>query len=273
MDEIYDHVLALTKESGVVLLEGIKDCGAVEIKTNFTDLVTVYDGKIEEILVEGIKKKYPHHKFIAEESSHNFNIKPTLTDEPTWIIDPIDGTINFVHAVPFVCISVAFVVNQELEMAFLYNPCMNELYTARRGQGAFLNGKQIFASKVTTMKSALLAYEVSLASIPAFLKKNILRTQAFVSQCLGIRALGSAALTLCFVARGIIDAYNVEDLKPWDIAAGALLVQEAGGIVIDKKGGSFNIMRPDVITAGTKELSEIVLKIVTEIDEQIEKEQ
>lgn len=192
-----------------------------------------------------------------------------LTNAPTWIIDPIDGTINFVHRLNFVVISIALTINKELELGIIYNPCLNEFFTTRRGHGAFLNGERMSVNKVTNMQKALLAHEISLASLPRTFEKNIERVKAFVTKAIGIRALGSAALTMAYIAQGTIDAYNVEDLKPWDIAAGALLVQEAGGVVMDKSGGTYNIMKPDIIVAGTNELAQQVLKIITEIDEKL----
>lgn len=205
------------------------------------------------------------HRFVAEETA----CSNPLTAEPTWIIDPIDGTINFVKKLHFVCISVALVVDEELNMAFLYNPTLNELYTARRGQGAFLNGKKIEASKLEDLSRCVLAHEVSLGCVPNFLPKYMERATEFVRRSIGVRAIGSAALTLGYVAHGVIDAYNIEDLKPWDIAAGALVVEEAGGVVVDVSGGKYNIMKPNIIAAGNKKLAEEIREIITEIDQRL----
>ena len=166
----------------------------------------------------------------------------------------------------FVCISVALVIEGDLNMAFLYNPTLNELYTARKGKGAFLNGIKIETSKIEDLSRCLLAHEISLGTVSQFMPKNIERTKAFLARCLGLRALGSAALTLGYVAKGSIDAYNIEDLKPWDIAAGALIVQEAGGVVIDVTGGKYNIMKPNVIVAGNHKLANELKQIISEID-------
>lgn len=121
------------------------------------------------------------------------------------------------------------------------------------------------------MHKALLAQEVSLAGLESRRLKTIERTRAFVTHSLGIRCFGCAALTLCYVAKGLIDGFNVEDLYPWDICAGALIVQEAGGVVINAKGGAYDIMKPDVITACTEEICDEMLKIVRETDVIIER--
>lgn len=163
-------------------------------------------------------------------------------------------------------------INKKLELAILYNPCYNEFFTAKRGYGAFLNGSKISVSKCTDMKQALLCHEISLATHPMSYHKNIERTKEFVKRCIGIRAFGSAALTLGYVAQGLVDAYNVENLKPWDIAAGALIIQEAGGVVIGKTGGEYDIMKPDIITAGTAELANKILEICTEVDARLARE-
>lgn len=204
-------------------------------------------------------------RFIAEEDSSNFG-QQLMTADPTWIIDPIDGTINFVKKLHLVCISVALAIDEDLKIAFLYNPTLNELYTARKGQGSFLNGEKIETSKNEDLSRCLLAHEISLGTVARFLPKYMERAKIFLSKCIGLRSLGSAALTLGYIAKGAIDAYNIEDLKPWDIAAGALIVQEAGGIVIDVKGGKFNIMKPDVIVAASQSLADELKEIIDEID-------
>jgi myo-inositol-1(or 4)-monophosphatase len=211
------------------------------------------------------------HRFIAEEDASATGEKG-LTESPTWIIDPIDGTINFVKKLHFVCISVALAVEGDLKIAFLYNPTLDELYTARKGQGAFLNGVKIESSKTEDLSRCLLAHEISLGTVPIFAPKYIERARALLGKCLGLRALGSAALTLGYVAKGAIDAYNIEDLKPWDIAAGALIVKESGGVVIDVSGGEYNIMKPNIIAAGNQTLAEKIRTIVKEIDDALELE-
>lgn len=195
-----------------------------------------------------------------------------MSVSPTWIIDPIDGTMNFVQKIHFVCISVALVVEGELRLAFIYNPLLNELYTAKKGQGAFLNGKKIEASKKEDLSRCILAHEISIGAIPEWRPKYVGRAIAFLERCQGLRSLGSAALILGYVAKGAFDAFNIEDLKPWDIAAGALIIQEAGGVVINSKGGKYDIMKPNVIVAGTLKIANEIKEIIGEIDRRLEAE-
>lgn len=172
----------------------------------------------------------------------------------------------------FVCISVALAIDEDLKLSFLFNPTLNELYTAKKGEGAFLNGKKIETSKKEDLSRCVLAHEISLGTMAAYAPKYIERARAFLGRCIGLRALGSAALTLGYVARGSIDAYNIEDLKPWDIAAGALIIQEAGGVVMDVSGGKYNIMKPNVIVAGTAKIANDIKDIVSQIDIQLDAE-
>lgn len=151
-------------------------------------------------------------------------------------------------------------------MAFLYNPTLDEFYTARKGEGAFLNGSKIETSRNEDLSRCLLAHEISLGTVPSYLPKYMERAKVLLGKCLGLRSLGSAALTLGYIAKGTIDAYNIEDLKPWDIAAGALILQEAGGVVIDVNGGKFNIMKPNVIAAASQKLANELKDIISEID-------
>jgi myo-inositol-1(or 4)-monophosphatase len=169
----------------------------------------------------------------------------------------------------FVCISVALAVEGDLKMAFLYNPTLNELYTARKGQGSFLNEFRIEASRTEDLGRCLLAHEISLGTVAQFTPKYLERARVFLGKCLGLRALGSAALTLGYLAKGAVDAYNIEDLKPWDIAAGALIVKEAGGVVIDVSGGEYQIMKPNIIAAGNQKLADEIKELVAEIDRKL----
>lgn len=141
---------------------------------------------------------------MAEEDTSATGEK-SLTDDPTWIIDPIDGTINFIKKFHFVCISVALAIDKDLKLAFLYNPTLNEFYTAKKCGGAFLNDQKIQTSKIEDMNRCLLAHEISLASVARFSPKYMERARVFVSKCLGLRSMGSAALTLGYVAKGWSD--------------------------------------------------------------------
>ncbi|XP_076633625.1 uncharacterized protein LOC143347888 [Colletes latitarsis] len=262
----YDFVLKLTVESGKVIRDAIQGCKNIETKAGDWDLVTQFDKKLEEILINGIAKEFPKHKFIGEETVSSTNHLPELSDEPTWIIDPIDGTTNFVHSFPFTCISIALAVKKELEIGIVYNPVLEQLFTARRGRGAFLNGKPINSSKVEKLEQSLLCHEVSYATMENIRDVTLGRLEAFVSVAHGVRTMGSAALTLCYVAMGAAEAYHTDNLMPWDVAAGVLIIREANGVVIDTNGGEFNVMTPRVAAAGNHKLANELVALIKKAD-------
>ncbi|XP_034171122.1 inositol monophosphatase 1-like isoform X1 [Osmia lignaria lignaria] len=262
----YDFVLKLTMESGKVIRDAIQGCKNIETKGGDWDLVTQYDKQVEEILMSNISKEFPQHKIIGEETVSSTKHLPELTNDPTWIIDPIDGTTNFVHSFPFTCISIALVVKKEIEIGIVYNPILEQLFTARKGRGAYLNGKSIKSSNVEKLEHSLLCIEASYATIENIRDIILGRAEAFVSIAHGIRTMGSAALTLCYIAMGAAEAYHTDNLMPWDVAAGVLIIREAGGVVIDTNGGEFNIMSPKVIAAGNSKLANELVKLIKNAD-------
>ncbi|XP_076181796.1 inositol monophosphatase 1-like isoform X2 [Ptiloglossa arizonensis] len=262
----YDFVMKLTVEAGKIIRDAIQGWKNIETKAGDWDLVTQYDKELEGILINGIAKKFPEHKFIGEETVSSTNHLPDLTDDPTWIIDPIDGTTNFVHSFPFTCISIALAVKKELEIGIVYNPVLEQLFMARRGHGAFLNGKPIKSSKTERLEESLLCLEASYATIENIRDIILGRMEAFVSVAHGIRTMGSAALTLCYVAMGATEAYHTDNLMPWDVAAGVLIIREADGVVIDTNGGQFNIMLPKVIAAGNHKLANDLVTLIKKAD-------
>lgn len=178
-----------------------------------------------------------------------------LTDAPTWIIDPIDGTSNFVHKIGLIAVGIALCYQKQVVLAVTFNPIMDEMFTATLGGGAHLNGQPICVSSARLLNEAMIAEETSIAGSPVATDRLMSRTYNVVTKVTGVRALGSAVLTLAYVAAGRIDAYQIEFLKPWDVAGGALLISEAGGIVRDSyTGGEFDIMQPNVLVAATQEL-------------------
>lgn len=262
----YDVALKLTVDSGKVLNDAIKSSKSIETKAGDWDLVTQYDKEIEEILIHNLAKQFPTHKFIGEETVSCTNHLPELTDEPTWIIDPIDGTTNFVHTFPFTCISIALAVNKELQIGIIYNPILGQLFTARKGQGAYLNGNPIKSSSIDELKHSLLCLEASYATIENIRDIVLGRLEAFVSVAHGIRTMGSAALTLCYIAMGAAEAYHTDNLMPWDVAAGVLIIREANGVVIATNGEEFNVMSPSLIAACNQKLANQLVKLINEAD-------
>ncbi|XP_049295044.1 uncharacterized protein LOC125769975 [Anopheles funestus] len=268
--EAFDVALELVKQCNEIVLEGFRSASKrVEVKGKHWDLVTEYDQRVENVLIAGLRQHFPHHKFCAEESSFASGDKLMLGPEPTWIIDPIDGTVNFVRGVPFTCISVALAINGEIQIGIIANPTTNELYTAIKGQGSFLNGSRITTRATKELKEALVGHEFSIGSYQPIRAALFERGQRFITECVGLRAFGSAALTLAYIASGQIDVYSIQFLKPWDIAAGSLLIQEAGGTVISITGGKYDIMKPDIIAASSELLAQRVLQIIRAVDEDL----
>ncbi|KAG4070364.1 hypothetical protein HA402_006506 [Bradysia odoriphaga] len=255
--------LDLVRQAGAIVKKGFEELTkTVNTKSGSWDLVTEYDSKVENLLITSITDKYPDHLFIAEETMAD----EVLTDAPTWIIDPIDGTNNFVHGIPFTAISVAFALKKQLQIGIVYNPIMNEMYTARLGQGAYLNGNAIAVSSATTLDESIYCHEVSLARREGIRDKHMKRVYKLAACCQGVRAFGCAALTLSYVARGSIDCYHIDDLYPWDVAAGALLITEAGGKIYKSNGAPYDIMDPNIVCAGTDQLCKELIEALNGAD-------
>src|SRR5216110_3816268 len=194
------------------------------------DYVTQVDQAAEEAIIDIVRKAYPEHGFLAEESGAS---KPDA--EVVWIIDPLDGTTNFIHGFPQYCVSIAVEHRGALAHGVVYDPVKNELFTASRGRGAFLNDRRIRVSKCTRLKESLVGTgfpfkELSRLDLYTGQLRNLIQDSA------GVRRAGAAALDLAYVACGRLDAFWEMGLSPWDMAAGALLIQEAGGLVGDFSG-------------------------------------
>lgn len=207
------------------------------------DLVTELDTASEALIVRLLLKRFPGHGIIAEESQY-----PPGDGVNNWIIDPIDGTTNFAHGYPWFCSSIALESAGQLTVAVIYNPMTDELFTATRGMGAFLNGRQIHVSDRSPLASSLLAtgFPYDCATDPENNFENFIRLQKAAR---GIRRAGAAALDLAYLAAGCLDGFWEVKLKPWDVAAGTLLVTEAGGKVTSFDGSGYEIRNHRILAS------------------------
>lgn len=220
------------------------------------DLVTAADIESENQIIETIHARFPDHAILAEESG---NLNNSSTD-CLWIIDPLDGTTNFAHQLPMFSISIAFCAFGEISVGVVLNPVTGEFFSAIKGQGARLNGNAIAVSDQKQLSESLLV-----TGFPYDFKKNVAPFMARFQSCLtasiGVRRLGSAALDLCWVACGRFDGFWEEHLKPWDTAAGMLIVQEAGGEVSDFSGTPYSVEKPEILATNGhihKELRQVL---------------
>jgi len=227
-----DSAAELASLAGVVLREGYGRLHHPERKGRI-DLVTEYDRRSERVLLEGIRRRFPDHAVLAEESGEH-----ARDSRVRWVVDPLDGTTNFAHNYPFFCVSVGVEVDGVLAAAAVFDPVREEMFTAAAGAGADLNGRPLRVSDIERLEDALLVtgfpYDVREhpeRSLPSF--------QAFLMRAQGIRRDGSAALNLCYLATGRFDGFWEGHLSPWDMAAGVLIVREAGGRVTNYAGGTF----------------------------------
>lgn len=207
------------------------------------DLVTEVDRESERLIVEHLSSRFPGSNFLAEEGNY-----PHSGSSLRWIIDPVDGTTNFAHGFPWFCTSIGLEAEGKLVAGVIYNPVYNELFTAIRGGGAFLNGRRLKVSNHAPLAASLLGtgFPYDCASDPA---NNFAGFIAFQKAARGIRRAGAAALDLAGVAAGRLDGFWELKLKPWDVAAGILLVEEAGGRVTTFDGSPYRIGENDRILA------------------------
>lgn len=231
-------------DAGGLLRSGFGTHFKITSKEGKQNLVTEFDRAAEKQIITSILHTFPDHSILAEESG----AAKTAHSPVTWVIDPLDGTVNFAHGVPVFTVSIAACIDNAVVTGVVYQPMTGELFVAERGKGAFLNGKQIFVSEVNHFDSSLMA-----TGFPYNVDKDPLECiEKFAHMQLKgvpIRRLGSAALDLSYVAAGRFDAFWEVGLHPWDIAAGKLLVEEAGGAVSHWDGSSHKIFGYDTLLA------------------------
>ncbi|XP_005689336.1 PREDICTED: inositol monophosphatase 1 isoform X1 [Capra hircus] len=258
--ECMDYAVTLAGQAGEVVREALKNEMNIMVKSSPADLVTATDQKVEKMLISSIKEKYPSHSFIGEESVAAGE-KSILTDNPTWIIDPIDGTTNFVHGFPFVAVSIGFVVNKKMEFGIVYSCLEDKMYTGRKGKGAFCNGQKLQVSRQEDVTKSLLVTELGSSRTPETVRIILSNMERLL--CLpihGIRGVGTAALNMCLVAAGAADAYYEMGIHCWDVAGAGIIVTEAGGVLLDVTGGPFDLMSRRVIASSSKTLAERIAK-------------
>ncbi|XP_015261108.1 PREDICTED: inositol monophosphatase 1 isoform X1 [Gekko japonicus] len=255
-----DYAVTLARKAGEIICEALKEEIAVMVKSSPADLVTVTDQKVENMIISSIKEKYPSHSFIGEESVAA-GAGSILTDNPTWIIDPIDGTTNFVHRFPFVAVSIGFVVNKKMEFGVVFSCVEDKMYTARKGKGAFCNGQKLHVSRQQDITKALIVSELGSNREPEVLKTVLSNMQRLLSIPIhGIRAVGTAAINMCLVATGGADAYYEMGIHCWDMAGAGIIITEAGGVLLDVSGGPFDLMSRRIIAANSQVLAERIAK-------------
>ena len=243
------------RRAGTIINRAAQDIDALTVSTKrHNDFVTEVDQAAEQAVIQTLLKAFPDHAILAEESGAQGK------SDHVWIIDPLDGTTNFIHGFPQYCVSIGLRYKGTLTQAVIYDPGRNELYTATRGHGAYLNDRRMRVSKRTQLDDALIGTGFPFREgthIGAYLP--ILRK--VMAQTAGVRRAGAAALDLAYVAAGRLDGFWEMGLAPWDMAAGSLLIQEAGGLVSDFDGDG-NYLDSGNIVAGTPKVFTPLLQIV-----------
>ncbi len=259
MKEFLDGAIEAAKLGGKILMEHFGTIRQRDVhEKKAYDFVTYVDMESERTIKDHLASKFPDHEFLAEESGGS-----PIGDAPTWIIDPLDGTKNYIHSFPHFAISIALSVEHELKVGVIYDPVKDDLFWAVKGNGAYRNGKQIHVAEVSDIGFSLIS-----TGFP-FRSKDVLDTylKAFkiiFLKAAGMRRAGSAALDLAYVASGIFQGFFEYGLSPWDIAAGSLIVFEAGGIVTDFMGSDLFILTGNTV-AGTPRIHKFLVDVTSKI--------
>jgi myo-inositol-1(or 4)-monophosphatase len=246
MHPMLNIAVKAARRAGSIIERAAVSGVALDVRAKRTnDFVTQVDRAAEEAVINLVRKSYPDHAILAEESGK----LDGAGAEYCWIIDPLDGTTNFIHGFPQYCVSIAIQQANKPAHAVVYDPSKNELFTASRGRGAFLNDRRIRVSRCRRLEDALVGTGFpfrELGRLDLYMKQ----LGKILGSCAGVRRAGAAALDLAYVAAGRLDAFWEMGLSPWDMAAGALLIQEAGGLVGDFAGDAHYLENGD-IAAGT----------------------
>ncbi len=252
MHPMLNIAIKAARRAGSIINRASLDRGGLQITTkNKNDFVTQVDKAAESAVIDIIRQAYPDHAIVAEESGALEGKPGGGKDEYRWIIDPLDGTTNFIHGFPQYCVSIALQHRGATAHGVIYDPGKNELFTASKGRGAFQDDRRIRVSKCTQLKDALVGTGFPFREMSRLdLYMRQLRTM--MTSSAGVRRAGSAALDLAYVACGRMDAFWEMGLSSWDMAAGALMIQEAGGLVGDLAGDSGYLEKGEIAAATLK---------------------
>lgn len=247
------NAVKAAREAGRIINKASNDVGALTVQSkDFNDFVSEVDRGAEQAIIDTLKYAYPDHGFLGEESGNT-----NQESENIWIIDPLDGTTNFLHNFPQYCVSIALQQKGVLTQAVIYDPVRNDLFTATKGRGAFLNDKRIRVANRSKLQTALISTGFPFKDF-THLDTYMAMLQDMIKSTSGIRRPGSAALDLAYVAAGYTDGFFELNLSAWDIAAGGLLVQEAGGIVGDFEGNESWLTTGNIVAANPKVFSQML---------------
>lgn len=241
MSHILDTAAAIAREAGALINDFARQRIGFELKGDY-DLVTAADKASEKLIVEGLLAAFPGHSIVAEEGGGQ-----QVTSEYTWYVDPLDGTTNFAHGFPVYNVSIGLEKGKELVAGIVYDPTRDEMFSAERGSGAYLNGERIHVSKTSTLDSALVS-----TGFPSRRRHQNVNVHFYYQLAMlthGVRRAGAAAIDLCYVACGRSDAFWEFGLNPWDMAAGIVLLEEAGGKTTDMFGKSASVRSPHLLTS------------------------
>ncbi len=241
--------------SGKVLQQFFQQELVITNKEGINNLVTEADHASEKVIIDIIKKDYPDHFILSEEAG-----EIVMDSAYKWIIDPIDGTVNFANGIPICCISIALEYNGEIILGAVYNPFLQELFFAEKGKGATLNGKKINVSNKTKVEKSILVtgFPYTYLDMP---NSPLQIFERFIRKGIPVRRLGSAAIDLCWVAAGRFDGFYEHKLQAWDSAAGFLMVEEAGGKVTDFTGKIYSPYQPYLLATNGKIHEEMLIAI------------
>jgi myo-inositol-1(or 4)-monophosphatase len=253
--KMLEDVVKIAREAGAIVKEGFGKNFKVEFKTNEANLVTEIDKASEKLITDFVRKNYPSHGILAEESGE---VKDG--DEYLWVIDPLDGTTNFAHSLPIFSVSIGVQKGGKTVAGVVYDVMQGILYSAELGGGAYANSEKISVSKNDKLGRSVLVtgFPYDIADNP---HNALEKFVALTKVARGVRRLGSAAIDLCYVARGVFDGFWEVHLHAWDMCAGKLIVEEAGGLVTDFSGNEMNIFSKKILATNGhvhKEMIEIL---------------
>lgn len=255
-DPIVNIAVQAARAAGNTIMRAADRLDTVKVSQKRpNDYVTEVDQIVERDIINIIRKAHPNHSILGEESGE------TAGNDTQWIIDPIDGTRNFIHGFPHFAVSIAIAHKGIVQHGVIYDPVRQELFTATRGKGAQLNEHRIRVSKHSQLEECLMGTGFPYRHSPEHQAAYVNSLQALIPSCGDIRRAGAATLDLAYVAAGRLDGFWELGLQPWDIAAGALLIKEAGGIVCDPNGGE-DFMKSGNIVAGNPKILKLLLKTI-----------